>query len=217
MGRISGIYLSSGQRRQLQNFAKKTKNKIEFRAAQGVLLRSAGKPAEEVARQFDVTIKQVFVWTRKFRTYGAEGLRVKKQTGRPAKKAELAKPRIEELIDNDPQLFGYLKGRWVLRDISRQLKKENINVHYSSVHRILGDMGIKLKSPKLRAPGSIKKNYRKRAEIKRYKRIAPALLKKRYLSASKMKNGQSFYPKPSVAGLKKERPAISQHLVIQRE
>ena len=217
MGRISGIYLSSGQRKQLRNFARKTKNKLEFRAAQGVLLRSAGKPAEEVARQFDVTIKQVFVWTRKFRTYGAEGLRVKKQTGRPAKKAELAKPRIEKLLDKDPQLFGYLKGRWVLRDISRQLKKENIDVHYSSVHRILGDIGVALKSPKLRAPGSIKKNYRKRAEIKRYKRIAPALLKKRYSSASKMKNGQNFYQKPSVAGLKREQLATSQHSVTRRE
>lgn len=217
MGRISGIYLSSGQRKQLQNFANKTKNKLEFRAAQGVLLRSAGEPAEEVARQFNVTIKQVFVWTRKFRAYGTEGLRVKKQTGRPAKKAKIAKPRIEKLLEKDPQLFGYLKGRWVLRDISRQLKKENIDIHYSSVHRILGDIGVVLKSPKLRAPGSIKKNYRKRAEIKRYKRIAPALLKKRYFSASKMKNGQSFYQKSSVAGLKKEQLVASQHSATQRE
>ena len=103
-------------------------------------MRSAEKSAEEVARQFDVTIKQVFVWTRKFRVDGTEGLRVKKQTDRPAKKAEIAKPRIKELIDKDTQLFGYLKGRWVLRDISRQLKKENIGVHYSSVHRILADI-----------------------------------------------------------------------------
>jgi hypothetical protein len=66
----------------------------------------------------------------------------------------------------------------VLRDISRELKKEGIDLHYTGVHRILGDLGIVLKSPKLRAPGSIRKNYRKRAEIRRYKRVAGALLKK---------------------------------------
>jgi transposase len=155
-----------------------TKNKHEFRAAQGLLSRSERKSAEEIAINVGVTEKQVFVWTRKFRAEGVNGLRVKKQTGRPPTKALTAKPRIEELIDEDPQAFGYLKGRWVLRDIARELKKEGIGVHYSSVYRILDDVGIKLKSPKLRAPGSIKKNYYKREQVRHYKRIAPALSKK---------------------------------------
>lgn len=189
MGRHAGLTLSRTQKRQLERFVKKTKNKTEFRAAQGLLLRAEGKPAEEVARHSGVTIKQVFVWTRNFRAKGVDGLRAKKQTGRPATKARLAKPRIEEFIDKDPQLFGYLKGRWVLRDIARELKKEGIDVHYSSVHRMLGDLNINLKTPKLRAPGSIKKNYRKREQVRRYKRIAPALFKKKFSSDSKTKSG----------------------------
>lgn len=178
MGRYAGIKLSRQERKQLQRFMDETKNKHEFRAAQGILLRTEGKSTEDVAAHFNVTKKQVFVWTRKFRKNGINGLRVKKQTGRPPTKALIVKPRIEELIDEDPQTFGYLKGRWVLRDISRELKKEGIGMHYSSVYRILDDIGIKLKSPKLRAPGSIRKNYYKREQIRRYRRIAPALLKK---------------------------------------
>lgn len=178
MGRYAGIKLSRQERKQLQRFMDETKDKREFRAAQGLLSRSEGKSAEEIAINVGVTKKQVFVWTRKFRIEGINGLRVKKQTGRPPIKAQIAKTRIDELIDEDPQTFGYLKGRWVLRDIARELKKEGIGVHYSSVYRILDDVGIRLKSPKLRAPGSIRKNYYKREQIRRYKRIAPALLKK---------------------------------------
>jgi transposase len=179
MGRYAGIKLSGRELGQLQKFMDATKNKHEFRAAQGILLRSEGKSTEDVAAHFNVTKKQVFVWTRKFRKDGVNGLNVKKQTGRPPTKARLAKPLIKELIDEDPQVFGYLKGRWALRDISRELKKEGIEIHYSSVYRILDDIGIKLKSPKLRAPGSNKKNYYKREQIRHYKQIAPALFQKK--------------------------------------
>jgi transposase len=190
-----------------------TKDKREYRAADGLLLRSEGRSADDVARRLGVTRKQVFTWTRKFRASGTDGLRMKKQTGRPRTKADAAKPKIEAIIDKDPQVFGYLKGRWVLRDISKELKKEGITMHWTSVRRMLDDMGIGLKSPKLRALGSIKKNYRKRAEIRRYKRIAPALLKKKFLSDFKTRNGQISSRKSSDAGLEKGKHVTSQRLV----
>ena len=180
MGRHSGITLSSKQKKALREFMAKTKGKREYRAADGLLLRAEGKSAYDVSKRLGVTIKQVFEWTRKFRASGTNGLLMKKPTGRKATKADNSKPKIEVLIEKDPQSFGYLKGRWVLRDIAKELKKEGIAVHWTSVGRMLNDMGIELKSPKLRAPGSIKKNYRKRAEIRRYKRIAPALFKKKF-------------------------------------
>lgn len=180
MGRRPNFSLTKLQYQKLRQLMLSTKDKREYRAAEGLLLRSEGKSAEDVSRRLDVTRKQVFVWTRKFRGFGTDGLRVKKQTGRPRTKANIAKPKIEAIIDNDPQVFGYLKGRWVLRDISKELKKEGIAMHWTSVRRMLNELDIRLKSPKLRAPGSIEKNYRKRAEIQAYKRIAPALYKKKF-------------------------------------
>jgi len=173
-----GIVLSKSSRRQLERFSGETKDKREYRAARGVLLRGDGKAAEEVGRQLGVTRKQVFIWCRKFRLHGVEALRVRKQTGRPAHEGNKAKGIIPQLLDKDPQAFGYLKGRWVLRDIARELKKEGIELHYTGVRRVLNELGIKLKQPKLRAPGSLKRDYRKRKEIANYRRIAPALLKK---------------------------------------
>lgn len=177
MGRSPGIVLSLAQRERLRRFMDGAVDKREYRAALGVLMRGDGRSAGYVGRQLGVSVKQVFVWCRLFRADGVEGLRMRVQTGRPAVEGDKAKGVIPDLLRKDPQSFGYLKGRWVLRDISRELKKEGISLHYSSVHRVLGDLGIVLKTPRLRAPGSMYKNYGKRAEIERYKRVAGALLK----------------------------------------
>src|SRR3990167_6185938 len=107
MGRRAGLSLTRTQRQQLQQFMKETKDKREYRAAGGLLMRAKG----------------------------TKGLHMKKPTGRKTTKADAAKPKIAALIDKDPQAFGYLKGRWVLRDISRELKKEGIDMHWTSVGR----------------------------------------------------------------------------------
>lgn len=205
MGRTAGIFLSRAQQRQLGELMSKTRDKREYRSAEGLLLRAEGKSVEYIARRLNVTMKQVFVWTRKFRESGVTGLQVKKQTGRPTKKADAAKPKIKQILARDPQAFGYLKGRWVLRDIARELAKEGVAIHWTSVRRILGDLDIVLKAPRLRAQGSLKKNYGKRKEIQNYKRIAPALLKKRFSSDSKMKNGLNSSQKSNGVGQKEDR------------
>ena len=63
----------------------KAKDKREYRAALGILLRGEGKAALFVAKRLGVTIKQVFFWCRKFKEEGITALQVKKQSGRPAK------------------------------------------------------------------------------------------------------------------------------------
>lgn len=179
MARQAGIKLTKNQKVVLKKYMRKAKDAKEFRAALGILLRAEGKTAEYVAHKLEVTMKQVFKWCKKFKDEGIAALNVKKQTGRPAKAKNKAKEIIPQLIQQDPQTFGFLKGKWVLRDISKQLKKENINLNYTGVRRALNDLKIVQKMPKLRAQGSIVKNYRKREEIRRYKKIAAALLKKR--------------------------------------
>lgn len=179
MGRNAGILISLRERKLLQQFMKATKDAREYRAALGILLRAEKKSAEDVGNKLGITIKQVFMWCRKFKEQGVKGLKVKKQTGRIARAKNKAKEVLPQLLKQDPQDFGFLKGKWVLRDISKQLKKEGINLTYTGVRRALGDLGIVQKMPTLRAQGSIVKNYKKREEIRRYKQIAAALFKKR--------------------------------------
>ena len=179
MSRSSGIKLTKLQRHQLTQLSQTTKEACEYRSARGLLLRGEGQSASQVACQLGVTPKQVFVWWRHFRLEGISGLRVKKASGRPAKQKEQAKKLLPVLLKQDPQAVGYLKGRWVLRDLAKALANAGVTLHFTGVHRALKELDIKLIQPQLRAPGSIQKNYRKRREIARYRRIAPALLKKR--------------------------------------
>lgn len=174
----SGIELSEEEKNELRKGIATVTDNRSFRAITGVLLRSEGHPALSVAKNLGVSQKQVFVWCKSYKDQGINGLQLRKPPGRTAREGGKAKKRIPELLKKDPQLFGFLKGRWVLRDISKELKKEGIELSYQSVGRVLGELGIPLVRPKLRAPGSLKKNYVKRREIKNYKTAAPALEKK---------------------------------------
>jgi len=178
LGSPSGVKLSKTERRKIERFLKHTKDSKSYRAALGVLLRAQGKGADEVGMALGVTKKQVFEWCRQFRENGIEALQLKKPPGRPAVKGNAAKKRIPQLLQQEPNAFGYMKGRWVVRDIAKQLEKEGVPLCFQSVHFMLQDLGLKRRRPKLRAPGSIRKNYFKRRQIAGYKRIAGALLKK---------------------------------------
>ena len=205
MGRKSGIKLSTIQKKKLREFMSNTKDKREYRAASGILMREEGKSAHDISRHLGVTIKQVFSWTRFFLARGVIGIHMKKPTGRKPTKAQKAKKIIPLLLHQDPQAFGYLKGRWVLRDIAKELGKEGVTVNYSTVHRILADLSIVLKSPKFRAPGSIHKNYRKRAQIHNYKRAAGMLKKNESSLHFKMKSGLNSSENLSAVGFQKEK------------
>jgi len=178
MGRKAGIRISERQKNELRKAMKNIKDARSFRAMNGVLLRGEGHSAKWVAKNLGVSPKQVFMWCKSYREKGIKGLILRKPPGRPPTEGNKAKSFIPELLRKDPQLFGYLKGRWVIRDIAKELRKEGISLSFQSVGRILQEMGIGLRRPKLRAPGSLRKNYRKRREIANYKAIAPALFKK---------------------------------------
>lgn len=178
MGRKVGIRLSDGEKDELRQVLKTIKDARSFRAMTGVLLRSEGHAAVWVAKNLGVTPKQVFVWCSAYKEEGVRGLILGKPPGRPPREGNKAKKRIPELLKEDPHVFGFLKGRWVVRDIAKELRREGINLTFQSVDRILHELDISLKRPKLIAPGSMQKNYRKRREIANYKAVAGALQKK---------------------------------------
>lgn len=178
MSMISGIKLSRVERRKLNAFLRTTKDARTYRAVLGVLLRSQGKTAEETALTLGVTRKQVFKWCARYRQSGIGGLQLRMPPGRPAVRGEKAKKRIPALLKKQPTEFGYLKRKWVVRDLAKQLNQEGIPLCYQSVHVLLKDLGFAVRRPVLRAPGSIRRNYLKRKQIANYKRVAAALLKK---------------------------------------
>ena len=82
-------------------------------------------------------------------------------------------------MKQDPKLFGFLKGRWVVRDIAKEIEKETgIKISKSHVERILDELGLSYKRPKLHVKSDDPNYYRKKREVRNYKRIAPALEKR---------------------------------------
>ncbi len=123
MGRKAGIILSENEKSELQNIRKSIKDAQSFRAITEVLLRGEGHSAKTVAKNLKVSPKQVFMWCKAYKKKEVKGLILSKPPGRPPVEGNKAKKRIPELLKKDPQLFGFLKGRWVVRDIAKQLEK----------------------------------------------------------------------------------------------
>ena len=53
------------------------------------------------------------------------------------------------LLKQDPQAFGHLKGRRVVRDMADALNEEGIPISFKHVHNVLKDLGLPYKGPRL--------------------------------------------------------------------
>jgi transposase len=133
---------------------------------------------KDVARELNVCMGAVFKWERNYRRLGVDGLRRRKASGRPAIKKPAARRLIPEIMKKDPQAFGFLKGRWVVRDISKALKQEGVELSPTQVHGVLNDLGLSYKRPKLTVESNDPSFARKEREIRRYKQVASALEKR---------------------------------------
>lgn|SRR5487761_677355 len=163
----------------LEGFVSKTKDKIEYVRGTALLLRAKGRKADEVADELGVCRGAVFKWERIYAKLGVEGLQRKRPTGRPPEKKKQAKKIIPELMKKDPKLFGFLKGRWVVRDIAKEIGKESgVEISKSHVHRMMDELGLSYKRPKLHVKSDDPNYARKKREVKNYQRIASALEKR---------------------------------------
>lgn len=170
--------LTRKERRHLERFVRETRDKGEYARGTALLMRWRGKKAKDVARELNVSMDAVFKWERLFRRHGLDGLRHRKASGRPAVKRPAAKRLIPGLMKKDPRAFGFLAGRWTVRDVSKALKSEGVDISPTQVHGVLGDLGLSFKRPKLTVESNDPSFARKEREIRRYKQVAPALAKR---------------------------------------
>ena len=170
--------LSRKDRRILERFVRTTGDKAEYMRGTALLMRARGKKVKEVARELNVCMGAVFKWSSLYRKLGLQGLLRRRPPGRPPRIKQKVKQLIVELMKKDPGLFGFLKGRWVVRDIASALKGEGLDVSKSHVHRMLRELGLSYKRPKLAVKSPDPWYKRKAKEIRNYRQIAPALEKR---------------------------------------
>ena len=188
------------EKRMLKKLLSLTQDKREYRRALGVLMRSQKKRVKDIASQLDVSIDAVERWLKAYRTRGIEGITARKPTGRPAMKRKPAEARIRELLKQDPQAFGFLKGRWVVRDIAKALSQEGIKVSRSYVQEMLSELGLTYKRPKLEVKSNDPNYYRKAKEVRNYKRASSMLEKGGSSSHSRTRPGPRSIPRSKPSG-----------------
>lgn len=185
------LRLDRKEKRELKRLLSVAQDKKEYRRALGVLMRAQKKRVIEIATQLNVSIDAVERWLRAYRKHGIEGIKARRPSGRPPQKRKPAEARMKELLKQDPQAFGFLKGRWVVRDISKALSAEGIKVSRSYVHEMLKELGLSFKRPKLTVKSNDPNYHRRVKEVRNYKRAASALAKRGSWSHSRTRPGQS--------------------------
>lgn len=166
------------ERRALERLRKEAKDKLEYVRATCLLMRWKGRKAREVAKELSISMGAVFKWEASFRKNGIDSLMTRKPPGRPSVKKKEARSLIPDLMKKDPQAFGFLKGRWVVRDVSKALKSEGVDISPTQVHGILREIGLAYKRPKLTVKSDDPSYARKEREVRSHKQVAPALAKR---------------------------------------
>ena len=175
------LELSKVQKRELLLFMKSTRDKEEYRRAYAVKQKMEGVPYRTIAEDIDVNYRNVYDWINTYRKHGLDGIRNRRRNGgrRPvistAKNRELIKDIV---LNQSPRTFGYLKNTWSVRLLATYLSSLlGINVSPKQTWRIIHDLGIVYKQPKLELEKD--DDYeKKKGKIDGYKKASTALLKK---------------------------------------
>jgi len=177
------LELSRVQKRELLLFMKSTRDKEEYRRAYAVKQKMEGVPYRTIAKDIGVNYRNVYDWINNYRKFGLEGIRNRRKSG--GRRAVISTAKNKEMIkdlvlNKSPRTFGYLKNTWSMRLLATYLSSLlGINVSRMQTWRIIRDLGIVYKQPKLELQKEKDDDYeQKKGKIDGYRKVSRALLKK---------------------------------------
>ena len=161
---------------------KSTRDKEEYRRASAIKQKMEGVPYRTIAKNLGVNYRNVYDWINNYRKYdGLDGIRNKRKNGgrKPVISTDKNKEMVKDIVLNkSPQTFGYLKNTWSIRLLATYLSSLlEMNVSPMQTWRIIQDLGIVYKQPKLELEKGVDYNEKK-GKIDRYKKVSSALFKK---------------------------------------
>ena len=97
-----------------------------------------------------MSIRTVQRWISAYLQIGTKGLEIRKPGGTKSRITDENREIILSILFNDPNIFGYIRNTWSLRSLAKCLTEElDIPISFKHLQRILKDMGIRCKRPKL--------------------------------------------------------------------
>ena len=154
-------------------------DKKHYRRLLAVTQKSNGRTFEDISKEHDVSIRTVQRWISAYLKMGTKGLEIRKPGGTKFRITDEDKEIMLSVLFNDPNIFGYIRNTWSLRSLAKCLTEElGIPISFKHLQRILKDMGIRCKRPKLELEHGADYNEGKK-KVKNYKQVASALKKRK--------------------------------------
>ena len=158
---------------------KNTTDKRQYRRLLATLQKSNGRTFKDIAKEHLVSIRSVQRWVFAYLENGTTGLEIKKTGSSQSRITDENREIMLSVLFNDPNLFGYVRNTWSLRSLAKCLTEElDIPISFKHLQRILKDMGIRCKRPKLELEHGPDYDEGKK-KVKNYKQIALALKKRK--------------------------------------
>jgi transposase len=173
------LNLTTGQKNSLKSLMKNTTtDKRHYRRLLAVLQKSNSRTFADIAKEHGVSIRSVQRWISAYLQMGTKGLEIRKPGGTKFRITGEDREIILSVLFNDPNIFGYIRNTWSLRSLAKCLTEElDIPISFKHLQRILKDMGIRCKRPKLELEHGPDYEEGKK-QVKNYKRVASALKKR---------------------------------------
>ena len=176
----SKLHLTTEQKNSLKSLMKNTTRTRDiivdywqyFRRAMVELLKT-------YAKEHGVSIRTVQRWISAYLQIGTNGLEIRKPGGTKSRITDENREIMLSVLFNDPNIFGYIRNTWSLRSLAKCLTEElDIPISFKHLQRILKDMGIRCKRPKLELEHGPDYEEGKK-KVKNYKQVALALKKRK--------------------------------------
>ena len=189
------LELSTLQKKELFSFMKRTRDKEEYRRASAIKQKTEGIPYRTIAKNLGVNYRNVYDWINNYRKSGLDGIRNKRKNGgrKPVISTDKNKEMIKDIVLNkSPKTFGYLKNTWSIRLLATYLSSLlEMNVSPMQTWRIIQDLGIVYKQPKLELEKGIDYEEKKEQDRQIQESVVSSF-KKRFYWDLKMKHGYIF-------------------------
>ena len=127
-----------------------------------------------------MSIRSVQRWLSAYLQIGMEGLEIKKTGSTQSRITDENREIILSVLFNDPNIFGYVRNTWSLRSLAKCLLQKNLifqSISFRHLQRILKDMGIRCKRPKLELEHGLDYDEGKK-QVKNYNKQVASALKK---------------------------------------
>lgn len=126
------------------------------RRQRAVELHRQGWQQKTIAQALGVTKGAISQWIKRAHAVPleqqAEALRVKQSSGRPPAINQEDRRKLEELVERDPQAFGFVGEVWTARRVQVVAQRElKLRVGLTTIKKFLHEAGFSVQKPEVTA------------------------------------------------------------------